>query len=160
MPGIRTTVQPSFRDILGRFTKANKELLNDKRKMMKQLGSKMVGFERAEAPKKTGRFAKGIHYKTFVRGEIIEMRTYSPEPLGTYITKGTKAHLIVARKASALRFFWESGPRGAGIYFFKWVMHPGTKPNPYVDRAYARWYPGAKIELSRIALNYKSRVVK
>lgn len=38
----------------------------------------------------------------------------------------TQPHLIFAVFAKSLRFWWEDGPDGPGIYNYKWVRHPGT----------------------------------
>lgn len=39
----------------------------------------------------------------------------------------TVEHPIRAKYAPRLRFWWEDGPAGAGIYHYKQVTHPGTK---------------------------------
>lgn len=41
---------------------------------------------------------------------------------------GARPHLIRARRASALRFYW---PRVGRVVFFKQVNHPGNQPNPW-----------------------------
>lgn len=45
---------------------------------------------------------------------------------------GTRPHPIVAKKKSALRFFWN---KRRGVAFFRRVNHPGQRPSPYVERA-------------------------
>jgi hypothetical protein len=45
-----------------------------------------------------------------------------------FVEYGTRPHAIVARRASALRFFWRKGPAGPGTYFYRRVWHPGTRP--------------------------------
>lgn len=49
--------------------------------------------------------------------------------------KGARAHIIRARRAKVLRFWWGAGPRGAGVYFFPKVNHPGNAPQNW-------WGPG------------------
>ena len=171
MPGIiQVTIRPPFRDIAGRFAKANKELIDDQREMMRRLGQKWVVLAREEAPKRTGEFARSIIYRTYIRGETVQLYTYSKQPLGGWIVRGTDAHPIAARTAGALYFFWpkvgmytvvpKSGGfrthvSGGKLWIGKGhVDHPGTKPNPYHERAYARWKPDARPELRRIALRY------
>jgi hypothetical protein len=46
----------------------------------------------------------------------------------------TKAHMIHAIRAKALRFYW----RGQ-IYFRKWVMHPGTSGAGFSEHA-RQWF--------------------
>lgn len=49
-----------------------------------------------------------------------------------YIEEGTKPHVIEARRAPVLRFFWTRH----GMWFAgKKVNHPGTKPRPFFKHA-------------------------
>jgi hypothetical protein len=52
-----------------------------------------------------------------------------------FITKGTRPHIIRARRAAALHFFWRKAGRDV---FFKSVHHPGTIAYPFMDIAAAR----------------------
>lgn len=53
-------------------------------------------------------------------------------PAWRYVNFGTKPHIIEAVNAKALYFYWDA----IGDYvFFKRVKHPGTKANPFVERA-------------------------
>lgn len=45
-----------------------------------------------------------------------------------FVHEGTQPHPIFAKNGGLLRFFWANGPQGAGVYFFRSVNHPGTKP--------------------------------
>ena len=106
-----------------------------------------------EAPKDTGIFAEGVYAevtKTMwgdwnshigVRGEHAFLLDY--------IIGGTRPHEIPKGGSAAqlakgypLRFYWEKGPNGPGIYHFWSVWHPGTKQNPFHTRARNRWRPG------------------
>ncbi len=50
----------------------------------------------------------------------------------SYIEEGTKPHVIQARKAPLLRFYWTRH----GFWFAgKKVNHPGTKPRPFFRHA-------------------------
>ena len=175
MPGelIKVTVKPTFRDVRGRFAKADDRMREQKRLSMRYLGMRWVNIAREEAPKgKTGNFARSIIYRTSEQGNNVILQTYAAQPLSTFIVRGTKSHQIPPRLAGALYFFWPKvgmfvvvpkNPKfrthvsddklwvGKG-----YVDHPGTKPNPYVQRAYARWKPEAQPELRRIALKYIS----
>lgn len=150
--------RPTFRDLQGRFIKANTQLLSDKRDMMRGLGRSLVRYMRAEAPKGRGEFQKTLRFRSFQTGNTVGFTTSMAKPLGDWIIGGTRPHKIVARNANALRFNWARGPQGAGVYFFKSVNHPGTKPNPFHLRALQRWKPEAKSELLRISTRWKETV--
>jgi len=164
---------PPFRNVKGQFTKANENLLKDKRDFMRSEGKRMTDLAQQEAPKgKTGKFAKGIRYKTFLSGTEVGFNVTTPQPLGRYILEGTKPHRIVAKRAKALFFYWPkvgmntlvprkgwymTGPDDrAGLFFIGkgYVNHPGTKPNKFMSRAYRRWLPGARQGLNQISRNY------
>jgi len=150
----RLTSKPTFRDLRGRFTKANEQLLQDRRQLVRDQGKRFVKLAIDEAPERTGKFKKSIRYKTFVEGNGVGFTVTTKQPLGTFIVRGTKAHVIPARRAPALRFWWDKGPRGPDIYYFKSVNHPGTKPNKFISRAYRRWIPGARSDLRRISTRF------
>ena len=150
---ITVTSLPTFRELNGRFARATPALLDAKREGMRGLGRQWIEIAREEAPRRTGTFIKSLIYRTFETGDTVGFNTYSAQPLGSYIVLGTRAHLISAH-GRALYFLWENWPNGKGWYAFAHVHHPGTKPNPYHERATERWKPDAEIELHRISLRY------
>ena len=175
MPGFLTlTIKPPFRDIKGRFAKAEKGLLDDRREMVRTLGRRYVGLAKQEAPKRTGRFASKLIYRTFQRGNVLGFNAYSPEPLGTFIRRGTSPHIIAARSAGALYFYWpkvgmftvvpkaggfKTHVAGGKLWIGKgFVNHPGTKENDYQVRAYDQWKPEARPALRQISLRYIARL--
>ncbi len=145
---------PSFRLLNGRFARAEKDLLESKRGKMRFQGARLVKLLREEAPSRTGAFAAKIRQRAFVQAEAVGFKIGMPQPLADFITKGTRSHPIVARRAKMLRFFWDQGPKGPGIYYFFSVNHPGTKANRFIGRAVRRWKPGARRALRQIALRY------
>lgn len=151
---------PTFRGIGGRWETGSKELLNSKRDMVRGLGSQMQDYARQEAPKgRTGKFSENISFRTYIKGKNETGFTISMiQPLGRWIMEGTAPHAIVARNAKALRFLWERGPRSSGTFtayhFYVSVWNPGTKPNPFMDRAYRRWLPGARADLRKISRDF------
>jgi hypothetical protein len=154
MPTTEIIVKPTFKDVAGRFAKADQALLDIRRDELRKLGPRFVEVLRDEAPKKTGAFRQSIFYRTFQTGSDISLRTYHAEPLGKWIIGGTKPHKIQANSAGALYFFWpkigkfvvvpKSGGftthvRGNKLWVGKgYVSHPGTKPNDYAGRAFVR----------------------
>jgi len=151
---LKITVSAPFRDVRGRFAKATAELKAQRREMLRDLGRVWVGLVRIEAPKRTGKFARGHIYRTLERGDTLILRGYAPQPLAGWITEGTRAHRIPKSGNKLLAFFWERGPKGPGMYFFMHVFHPGTKANPYQQRALARFAPYAQLQLRRICRNF------
>jgi len=171
------TSKPPFRNVKGAFTKAHQKLLEEKRELMRSEGRRMVELAKAEAPKgKTGKFAAGIRFQTFQAANDVGFKVTTPQPLGRYILEGTKPHVIRPRNKNALYFYWPVvgmftlvprnsffGPYtgtmvtgGETVFLIGkgYVNHPGTKPNPFMSRAYRRWLPGARTGLNRISRNY------
>lgn len=78
--------------------------------------------------------APGTTYPTQLSVEVEEsdggalLGVVGPEPLSTWITKGTAPHPIDPVNAQAL--FWPGA-----MYPVKHVDHPGTAPNPFIDDA-------------------------
>ena len=135
---IEITIKPPYRAVTGKFAKATKELKKDRRNALRQIGQKYVSVARQEAPKKSGKYRKSIRFRTGTQGDNIILTTSSAQPLGKWIIEGTKAHTIVAKAGKVLAFYWKKGFKGPGMYFFRSVRHPGTKPNPYHKRAWKR----------------------
>lgn len=152
------TVSPPYRDLQGRFAKADRAAKERARSAMRYLGGRLVTIGRNEAPSKTGAYRNSINYKTFERGDTIELRMYAGDPPHKWITGGTKAHLILPKRAKALRFFWANGPDGAKVYFFRWVWHPGTAANPWHYRAINYLRPEIDAELSSVAQTYAETI--
>jgi HK97 gp10 family phage protein len=62
--------------------------------------------------------------ETRLRGKIISEATYSG-----FVEFGTKAHIIRVKNKKIL------ANKRAGKFFGEKVNHPGTKPNPFMERA-------------------------
>lgn len=173
-------VVPSFRDTAGVFRKGTKELLEDRRVMMRHLGRRLVSIAQSElesstSAQSTGKHKQSIRFRTFRRGtDALGFTVTAAQPLDTFIQKGTKRHVIRARKAKALFFFFgkigmnlmvpkntnfNTHVRGNTLISNKgFVNHPGTKPNPYMPRALKRWEPEADTELNRMTNRWTKTV--
>ena len=79
------------------------------------------------APWKTGKLAGSI-VKEVGDGEA---SIQALVPYAVYVVKGTAPHEIRPVNASCLAF---EAP-GGGLVFNGLVHHPGTKPNPFMERA-------------------------
>lgn len=158
MLNVKVYTRPTFRQVAQKSQVAYRKMLDTKRQGMRNLGQDWVSIARSEAPEgRTGRFRKSIAFRTFVQGQRVELRTYHAEPLGTYIIKGTQPHVIRAH-GRALKFLWESGPKSdstfTAFHFYRSVQHPGTKANPFHERAYRRWRPKAQGTLRAIGNSF------
>lgn len=149
----RLESRPTFRDLQGRFAQANRELLEDRRDMVRILGRQFKVFAQQEAPKKSSAFASAINFRTFVGGDSVGFNVYAPEPLSTFIREGTRPHIIAG--SPLLAFFWERVGRRMVLPF---VNHPGTQANDYLQRAYDQWQPYAEGQLRRISTRWVARV--
>lgn len=169
------TFRPTLRDVMGRFVRADAAMLENKRKAARILGRRWVEIAQEEAPRKTGDFAASIRFRTFATNREVGFTTSSMQPLGTFIIGGTRPHRIQARAAGALYFFWgkvgkftvvpKSGGFGNHVSKGKlwigkgYVNHPGTRANPYIERAYVRWLQDMDREVEAVADHYIIDVV-
>ena len=151
---------PLLRDVEGKFTKATKKLMEKQRRELRPQARRLVGLMQEEAPSRSGAFKAKIRYQTFTEGSWVGFKVLMPQPLATFIIRGTRPHPIVARRAKSLRFFWEKGPKGPGIYFYFAVRHLGTKPNRFAGRAVRRWRPGARVWNRSLARSYIQELTK
>jgi len=152
--GITIKIIPPISQIAGRFTVAAADMPRNMRTEMDSEAKRLQSLVVEEAPKSSGKFAAGITYRSFYRAKTTGFSIYLPQPLGSYLTEGTKPHAINPRGGGSLSFFWTKGPNGPGRYAFKSVFHPGTKPDKFPGRAFRRWIPGARGSLQRISEKY------
>ena len=134
-----------YRDTLGRFTRRTEELEKVRRDLVREGGAITVKQLKIHAPRKTGKFAAGLFYRTYDFGDTAEARFYAGGEHGyllPFLAFGTADHIIPTGGSAAqkhkgypLRFFWEKGPRGAGIYSYWQVHHPGTNAHPFIGYA-------------------------
>lgn len=150
----RITSTPTFRDLRGRFARAEQTLLTARREEYRALGGRSRDVLAANAPRKTGAFAGGIRYRTFERGDAIGVTLSVPAPLGDFITLGTKAHAIRPVSASVLRF-----EAGGETVFARGVNHPGTRPNPFIQRSLEQLAPEIDVAVRRISLRWEMALV-
>lgn len=150
---IKIEAAPSFRDLQGRWARAEDAQLDQRRDEVRFLGRKLRGYMQEEAPKKTGDFARSHRFRTFVANGRTGFTMTAQYPLKNFIVKGTRAHEIKARRANFLRF-----EVGGKVVFAKRVWHTGTKPNPYDQRALNRWEVDADLALNRIAQRWVKEV--
>lgn len=151
-PGFTFTFKPTFRDVQGRFARAERALLEERREGVRRLGQRYVALVGEEARGGPGHtIAKQVSFETFNTGEVVGFRTRLG-PIARWHVSGTglfgpRNRLIRPVQAKALRF-----NVGGKTIFRRWVR--GVKPDKYLQRAYKRWLPGAKPELKRVATRF------
>lgn len=99
----RNEAKPAFRDIAGRFAKANEQLLDDARRRLRSEGPVIVDMARKHLRAKTGKYSsakleQGIRYNTRIAGETVKLNVTAPGH--------ARQHRIAARYASSLAFNW------------------------------------------------------
>lgn len=142
---------PTFRDMIGRFVRAEDALLTARRVEMRTLGRLHRDAIKRKAPKKTGKFAAGIRFRTTQSGDSVGFTVSTPQPLGTFLRPpGTRPHVIRARRAKFLRF-----EVGGKIVYTKSVNHPGYRPSSdFVEDAVDELAPERTRALRRISTRY------
>lgn len=82
---------------------------------------------------RAGRMRTSIRYERETSAGSVNGAWYAPVPYTGYVLDGTRPHLIEAKAARALR--WVENRGNGAVRFAKSVHHPGTKPNPFPERA-------------------------
>lgn len=101
---------------------------------------RLVAAAKDEAPERTGRLKRNIKatpvkFTGPYRAEGGAEVDPAAVPYAPIVRWGSRPHVIRARRAPALHFYWE---RVGHEVFFKSVNHPGTKPNPFMERALSK----------------------
>lgn len=101
------------------------------RRVLRQRAPQVLNRARILAPVDTGRLRSSgrVEYSGFFgfrpKATIVFDVEYAP-----MVNDGTQPHIIRPKKAQVLRF-----QVGGRIVYAKVVHHPGTKANPFLDRA-------------------------
>jgi len=115
------------------------EAIGDTRGLMAKVGNRTVYHAKKGVARKTGDTGRSIK-----RDRVTDdSATIIAEGAAVYLEKGTRAHVIRARWARALRFAATSGGqrltgtprRGASVVFARSVRHPGTQAQPFMRPA-------------------------
>lgn len=98
---------------------------------VERLAKESVFRIRGLANKKTGAMIAGMHYKKGKWARGIQFDAGSDVSHTLFMDQGTKPHVIAAKNAPVLTFFW---PKVGRVVHFKSVHHPGTKPYKFLER--------------------------
>lgn len=153
MPVLLKITTKGFRATAGRFARAREHIPHSFRQRLQQLMRSLREVVRMEAPASLRRY---VVYRTEMLsksparalGRInLKQPPNPPYPpkIWDYIIGGTRPHVITPKTKQALAFYWEKV--GADVVF-KYVRHPGTKPNDFPARA---WQKVGKGHLERTA---------
>lgn len=118
------------------------------RRLLGQLGLLVIAEQKRLVRRRTGNTARTIRLGVVTDTSV----TTQAQGAARYLEYGTRPHIILPRKAKALRFAPGKGSRlsgsprkGASVVFARRVRHPGTKPYPFM-------MPGARIALRKAGL--------
>ena len=122
-------------------------IVNAMRESVGRLLDDAVKYAQGEAPGDT--LKHQITYTKHQTPDGLVGEIWIPYQLKFTFPPGTKPHLIPGgskvsslqeaatlqmHKGYPLRFYWEQGPRGPGMYFYWAVQHPGFKGGDWVER--------------------------
>ena len=129
-----------FKELQTTLREAPRRIQDEGRAWAKEVAEDETKYIRREAPSRTGRFRKTI--VPYAYAMVVGVRFLTYPKLGlklkNWIVKGTKPHIITARRAKALRFYWT---RKRKWVLFKRVWHKGTRPNDFVTRGAIKFNP-------------------
>lgn len=97
---------------------------------------------------RTGETERSVERRTYQNGDSIEGEVFSRNKIAIFLAKGTRPHIIVPRRKKALR--WADNSR---FIFAKKVHHPGTKGDPFLEKALEK-------EQSGIITRFKAAIMR
>jgi HK97 gp10 family phage protein len=117
-------------EVVKNFDKVNSDFKTELGQVTKKAGIMVQALMKKEAPVAKSQLRRTIEYKY----KPISVSIYPTVNYAKFVEYGTKPHVILPKRAKALRFKTKGG---------KWVItrkvqHPGTKANAFVKRAYEK----------------------
>jgi len=109
----------------------NRQLRGARRRELETAARQVMNRAKVLAPVDTGRLRASIRIEA--RRDFALRSVYtvgSDVEYAAMVNDGTRPHVIRPRRAQVLRF-----RVGGRTVFARVVQHPGTKPNPFLDRA-------------------------
>ena len=142
MTELNISLDSRFKAVKNALTLHRSELDNKLRRLMDDLVDIAERWVRREAPHKTGRLKSATrHEGSGDRRRVFVSKTVAP--YFDYVVDGTRPHVIKPKNKQAL--FWP----GAG-HPWKSVQHPGTKANPYIDKAFRNMLPNVDKKIQNL----------
>lgn len=72
-------------------------------------------------------------------GSGYHVRVYADAPQAEWTDQGASPHIIVPQGNYPLRFYWDAGPDGPGVYYFNVVQHPGFIGSLWFTNSTLEW---------------------
>lgn len=114
--------------LISTIVRAGVEMPIQFRRAMLQATEEVKAEARSNAPVRTGAMRQSI--TSMVDPNPLAGRVSVLQPYAKYVEFGTRPHVIVPKSANALVF-----KAGGVLVFTKRVNHPGTRANPFLQRA-------------------------
>lgn len=115
--------------LVTKFENMSRQMTKEVKESVKKNTYKMESRAKKNAAYKTGHLKRSIHsdfYNGGLSGEVSTNVEYA-----WFVEHGTRPHKITATNAKALKF-----NIGGDTVFAKSVMHPGTRPQPFLVPAF------------------------
>lgn len=90
-----------------------------------------------DAPVDTGELRDSAYGPTDI-GDLAVVVGFTA-PQADFTDLGTSPHPILPVNAAYLRFYWEDGPNGSGVYTFDQVFHPGNEGTSWFSDKVDLW---------------------
>ena len=169
MINVEFTTTPDLAEMARRAGKSQDEIVGYLRQVMARQAVRFRAMGYEAAPKRTGQYAGSIETQPITGANEAGFKALSAAPLGTFIQKGTRPHVIRARNARFLVFY---RPKTGWVMFLKsvnhinllsnylsqFVIHPGTAANPFIERTLNAWLPGIQSDLRAIPAKWVESV--
>ena len=110
-----------------------RDLERQMRVVSQRVAADMTAELRRTSPVITGDLYSSITSRYVVTPNRATIDFQAEAPYAEYVIEGTRPHVIRARNARTLSFYW---PKIGGQAFFKSVNHPGNAPNPFWRRVF------------------------
>lgn len=117
-------------DVARHTSQASRRVAPIMKRLLRSVGRRGVTLLRNFAPHRSGKLAKSIHYSVTGPSNKLRVNFFDRVSYGGFVITGTKPHMIKAKGDGVLRF-----TVGGQTVFARSVQHPGTRANPYPDRA-------------------------
>ena len=113
---------PSLNRLRRRLQEAPRIVREEMRAGMETAGEILRDEVQARTPVDTGRLRKSVSVNITGGGAFMQVTVGSDVEYARWVEEGTRPHVIVPRRARALRFLV-----GGRVVFARRVMHPGTQ---------------------------------
>jgi hypothetical protein len=102
---------------------------------VERLAKETVFRQKIFANKRSGAMAGGMHYKKGKWSRGIQFDAGSDVDYTLFVDQGAKPHVIKAKNAPYLVFYW---PKVGRVVHFKSVNHPGNKAYRFLEKGLER----------------------